>query len=119
MKIAEWLYCDVDPPPILPVQPYFIKLHTVTQSCSYTVVQVLLSYIHSCIYTFHAYTTCTQYPSYMIALVTQHPGWLYPFSLVNRLQNTFLIPLSQVNSLQIPLCQVNSLQIPLSQVNSL
>jgi len=97
-KFTECLYCDVSPPPILPVLSHFIESHL-----SYTVIQLyghtklyihpykLHSYIHTIIHSYintftysyiHAYTTYTQRHSYMVALVTQSLVWLYPFSSV-------------------------------------
>jgi len=71
-KFAECLYCDVTPPPILPVLSHRVSLiicnYTVVQSSTvYTVIQVtfihtlIQLYIHTLILSYiNAYTACIQ-----------------------------------------------------------
>ena len=92
-KFVECLYCDVSPPPILPVLSRFIESHL-----SYTVIQLyghtklyihpyklhsynhtlILSRIHTLIHTQHIHNI----NSHVFASVTQNLVWLYPFSSV-------------------------------------
>ena len=123
MKFAECLYCNVGPTPASPVQSYHIYSRTI----------IKVSYIHSLHIHIHAYTTCTQYHLYIIALITQSLVSLYPFSLVlffscakqTSLQppfNTFCAKRVACKHLWYILCQANSLQtslIPLCQAHSL
>jgi len=89
---VECLYCDVSPPPILPVLSRFIEFACHMQLYSRTVIYSLYShtnhirsyksrsfiqlYIHTLILS-HIYA-CTTY-TYMVASVTQSLVWSYPF----------------------------------------
>jgi len=57
-KFAECLYCDVTPPPILPVLSHFIEFTCHMQLCSRTVIQSYKS--HSFIHSYN-YTSIHQY----------------------------------------------------------
>jgi hypothetical protein len=58
-KLAECLYCDVSPPPILPVLSCFIESPVIYSSYNHTFIQ---SYINTFTYSYiHIYITHTQY----------------------------------------------------------
>ena len=67
MKMVECLYCNVDPPPNLPVQPCFVKF--TCYMWSYKSYSSYTHFIHSLHIHIHSYTTCIQHHPYIIALV--------------------------------------------------
>ena len=85
-KLAECLYCDVTPPPILPVLSRFIEFTCHMQLYSRTVIYSLYNHtnhIHTLILShINAYTSYTPHHSHMIALVIQSLVSPYVFSSV-------------------------------------